>query len=43
MKTINYFIHAIKSSFKHRIGSNYKTRQHQYYNAWTGKVWFENF
>jgi hypothetical protein len=43
MKKIKYFIHCIKSSFRSRIGTNYSTKEHQYFNAWTGKVWFEKF
>ena len=42
-RTIEYFTHSIQSYFKTRIGSNYKTRQHQYYNTFTDKVWFESF
>ena len=40
---MKHIIHIIKSSFKHKIGTNWKTKQHQYFNTWTGNVWFENF
>lgn len=43
MNKIKYLIYSIKSSFRHRIGTMYTTRQHQYVNMWTGKVWFEKF
>lgn len=43
MKTIKYFWKSVRSSFKHRIGTNYTTRQHQYFNTWTNRVWFEDF
>lgn len=38
-----YFYSSIKGSFKHRIGSNYSTKEHQYWNVWTNKVWFEKY
>jgi hypothetical protein len=41
--TFKHIWHTITSSFKSRIGTNYKTKQHQYYNFWTNKVWFEDF
>ena len=43
METIKYIWNKIRGSFRHRIGTTYSTRQHQYFNAWTGKVWFEDF
>jgi len=40
---MKYIIRKIRSSFRHHIGTNYYTRQRQYFNSWTGKVWFESF
>lgn len=43
LSKMTHIKHIISSFFKHKIGTNYQTKEHQYYSHFTGRTWFEKY